>query len=109
MRFAIVAALALLAGCASVGDLRSKEPVWVGTSDKNSASYTACVMEGWRDKISGPINSAVPGGHEIVVTGVTADIVLRAMDKPGGGVDIRLSSRLPYGYRSLVDTAESCV
>lgn len=106
---AMLAAAALVAGCANMEDLRAKRPVFTATTEKSPESYAGCVVEAWRKQNVNPSYSPVPGGAEVVMIGTQPDIVLRAMKAAHGSSEVRLSSRLPYGYDDFVAAARSCI
>ena len=98
----------LTAGCASVSDLRTKEPVFSGETDKAPEQYAGCVMEAWRAGGLDPSYSPVPNGVEILVRDVGPDLLLRADSVPGRGATVRMASRLPYGYADFAEAARRC-
>jgi len=109
MRYMAAAGIALaLAGCASVGDLRSKAPVFVGESTRAPEQYAGCVVEAWRSLDISPSYSPIPTGAEVIVMGIQPDIVLRAEKGQQSATRIVMTSRLPYGYSKMVKMARQC-
>lgn len=109
---ALMLGLVMLAGCASVEDLRNQEPIFSAKTDKTPEAYGACLMEQWRSIGQSPNYAPIPNGIEILIeSGVgPTDFVLRALRLTGEPQTfVRLGARGSLGSGKLIERAESCV
>jgi len=72
-------AVALLAGCTTASDLKSSDPVFVGSTNKTSKQYALCVYPKWQDLNLGSTMSETENGYRLVMgssaTGQTDELL----------------------------------
>jgi len=112
MNLRLVAPLALagvLAGCASVKDIRDRDPVFFGSTARTAEQYTTCVDTAWKGIGTTAERHDVRNGHELVVQGsMGVDAVLTATTWKGK-TDVRLSTRIPRYSTALAEAANLCL
>jgi len=112
MNLRCIAALALagaLAGCASVKDVREREPVFFGSTARTADQYVTCVESAWRGIGRAAERQEVRNGYELVVPGTMGVEAVLTATTWKGKTDVRLSTRIPRYGTALVEAANLCM
>jgi len=98
MRFPIIAAALVLAGCTSPSDLLRRAPELSATTSKDAKAYALCVYPHWQDYRSTSILSETENGYRIVagseMNGQTDDVL--DVRRVAGGASVRLYQRMAW-------------
>lgn len=102
-------ALSSLVACANVNDIRKKDPVIFGTTQKTAAQYADCVTNAWRadgEKVS---RIEIANGFDVVTSGYTNVNTVLRVQHYDNQTHFTMSSRTQYGIQPLVDRANLCM
>jgi uncharacterized protein YceK len=103
--------VALLAGCASVGNLEQARPTFQASTNKLDSRYVACVMAQW-SKISPAARAVeVSDGFRVTVSNTTTDLEeLLIVRSRINGADVALHERVELlALRAYRETARACL
>lgn len=105
----LCAAVVMLGGCADVQSLTRLDPVYYGNTQKSPEAYVECVSNSWRGMGEKVHTELIPNGADLVVQGsFNVEIVLRAQ-LWHDHTDVKMYTRLPYGYRDMEQSANLCM
>ncbi len=89
-------AVAMLAGCASPGDVKKNEPTISTSTAKSAKKYALCVFPKWQEQRSTATMSETENGYRLVIaTDMMTDEVLE-ISGAGSGSKVALYQRMPW-------------
>jgi len=99
-----------LAGCASVDDLRKKEPVFFATTDKSPQVYGECVAQGWRHAGGGEVDVlSIRNGVDVVHrSGGNVEEVVRVQHYDNR-THVNMYTRLRYRIPQFTEITNLCL
>jgi hypothetical protein len=101
--------LSTLAACASVSDVRKKEPVFFGKTAKTPESYAACVSSAWRGQGRAVELLPISNGSDVVTSsGSNVEAVLRVQYYESV-THVTMSTRRPYNIQNMLEAANLCM
>ncbi|MEN5029082.1 hypothetical protein [Pseudomonas sp. Ps21-P2] len=114
MRILIVAlAVAVLSGCVSPSDLKSKTPTTSATTDKSPRQYATCVFPKWQDARSEAVMSETADGYRLVVGAMQMTDELLEVKKTSAGSQIAFYQRVAwmpgFGRSAIEEAVKSCL
>ena len=112
MNLRCIAALALagaLAGCASVKDIRERDPVFFGSTARSADQYVTCVESAWQGNGTASERQTVHNGYELVVPGAMGVEAVLTATTWKGKTDARLSTRIRRHDTALSEAANLCL
>lgn len=114
MNLRILAPLALalagaLAGCASVKDIRDRDPVFFGSTARPAEQYTECVATAWKGIGTASERQPIHNGYELIVQGSMGVEAVLSATTWEGKTDVRLSTRIQRRSTSLSEAANLCL
>jgi hypothetical protein len=92
--------LAALSACANVKDVRDRDPVFYGSTQRTPEDYTACVAESWKNLGINFQQKAVRNGFELIQETTT---------HWKGKTETRLSTRIARRDQSIIEPANLCL
>jgi uncharacterized protein YceK len=99
----------VLAGCASVKDVTTREPVFFGSTARSAADYVQCVDSAWKGLGVNATRQPIHNGFELVVEGYGGvDSVLTATTWQAK-TDARLFMRIQRNNTTLAEAANLCL
>ena len=101
--------LAALSACANVKDVRQRDPVFYGATQRTAEDYTTCVASAWKNMGVNFKQSAVRNGFELVQEdslGVEAVLTTTTWK---GKTETRLSTRIARRDQSIIEPANLCL
>lgn len=111
MRMLTLAAIMMLVGCASVGDLEKKAPDFNWHTAKSADAYKRCVVQEWTSVWSTVHAEDTDYGFKVIVPDPVAetDVVL-LIKRTDSGADVSFHKRSAYlGGGQLKDAAKACI
>lgn len=110
VRFALsLTVLAALTACANVKDVRQRDPVFYGSTQRTAEDYTTCVASAWKNQGVNFKQNAVRNGFELVQEdslGVEAVLTTTTWK---GKTETRLSTRIARRDQSIIEPANLCL
>ncbi|OZI18090.1 hypothetical protein CAL18_13310 [Bordetella genomosp. 7] len=106
---AVLAAAAVLAGCANVKDVRARDPVFYGSTARTADDYITCVQTAWQGSGTPSRRQPVHNGHELVVDGTMGVEAVLTATTWRGKTDVSLSTRIPRYTSALTEAANLCM
>lgn len=101
--------LAALSACANVKDVRQRDPVFYGATQRTAEDYTTCVADAWKNMGVNFQQKAVRNGFELVQEdslGVEAVLTTTTWK---GKTETRLSTRIARRDQSIIEPANLCL
>lgn len=101
--------LAALSACANVKDVRKRDPIFYGATQRTAEDYTTCVADAWRNMGVNFKQNAVRNGFELVQEdslGVEAVLTTTTWK---GKTETRLSTRIARRDQSIIEPANLCL
>lgn len=105
--FALV--LVALAACTTVSDLRSNTPEVRGNTSMKPEQFAACVSSRWKASDVDFSYAPTETGVEMVVGDSGYYHALLEAKRSGGGSDVALHVRLPYGNSAVIAGVSDCL
>lgn len=103
------ALVVLLAGCASIDDLRAKDPVFFSTTEKSAQQYGDCLITNWRGLGENVMSRQIRNGVDVYTQGSSnVDEVVRVQHYDST-THITMYARRPYGYQDMMQAANLCL
>ncbi|HEY9320802.1 MULTISPECIES: hypothetical protein [Achromobacter] len=110
VRFALsLTVLAALTACANVKDVRQRDPVFYGATQRTAEDYTRCVADAWKNQGVNFKQNTVRNGFELVQEdslGVEAVLTTTTWK---GKTETRLSTRIARRDQSIIEPANLCL
>ncbi|MBB1596748.1 hypothetical protein [Achromobacter sp. UMC46] len=110
VRFALsLTVLAALTACANVKDVRQRDPVFYGATQRTAEDYTTCVADAWKNQGVNFKQNAVRNGFELVQEdslGVEAVLTTTTWK---GKTEARLSTRIARRDQTIIEPANLCL
>lgn len=110
VRFALsLTVLAALTACANVKDVRQRDPVFYGSTQRTAEDYTACVASAWKSQGVNFKQNVVRNGFELVQEdslGVEAVLTTTTWK---GKTETRLSTRIARRDQTIIEPANLCL
>ncbi|MEN4919995.1 hypothetical protein ABE485_15080 [Achromobacter spanius] len=104
-----LAALAALSACANVKDVRDRDPVFYGSTQRTAEDYTQCVADAWKSLGVNFKQTAVRNGFELVQEdSLGVEAVLSTIHWKGK-TEARLSTRIARRDQSIIEPANLCL
>lgn len=101
--------LAALTACANVKDVRQRDPVFYGATQRTAEDYTTCVADAWKNLGINFQQKAVRNGFELVQEdslGVEAVLTTTTWK---GKTEARLSTRIARRDQTIIEPANLCL
>ncbi|CAB3713142.1 hypothetical protein [Achromobacter pestifer] len=101
--------LAALTACANVKDVRQRDPVFYGATQRTAEDYTTCVADAWKNLGINFQQKAVRNGFELIQEdslGVEAVLTTTTWK---GKTEARLSTRIARRDQSIIEPANLCL
>lgn len=110
VRFALsLTVLAALTACANVKDVRQRDPVFYGSTQRTAEDYTACVASAWKSQGVNFKQNAVRNGFELVQEdSLGVEAVLTTTTRKGK-TETRLSTRIARRDQTIIEPANLCL
>lgn len=109
-RYFLASALVmLLASCASVDDLRTKDPVFFSTTEKSSQEYGDCLINNWRGLGENVMSRQIRNGLDVYTQGRSnVDEVVRVQHYDSK-THVTMYARTQYGFQDMMQAANLCL
>ncbi|AUT50353.1 hypothetical protein [Achromobacter sp. AONIH1] len=101
--------LAALSACANVKDVRSRDPVFYGSTQRSAEDYTACVASAWKAQGIKFEQKAVRNGFELVQSDSLGVEAVLTTTHWKGKTETRLSTRINRRDQSMIEPANLCL
>lgn len=105
----LTAVLLAVSACANVKDVRDRDPVFYGSTQRSAEDYTNCVASAWKGIGVNFERKAVRNGFELIQQdslGVEAVLTTTTWK---GKTETRLSTRITRRDQSLIEPANLCL
>ena len=102
-------ALATLTACANVKDVRERDPVFYGSTQRTAEDYTNCVAEAWKNLGIEFERKAVRNGFELVQQDSFGVEAVLTTTHWRGKTEARLSTRIARRDQSIIEPANLCL
>lgn len=101
--------LAALSACANVKDVRERDPVFYGSTQRTAEDYTQCVADAWKNMGINFKQNAVRNGFELVQEdSLGVEAVLSTIHWKGK-TEVRLSTRIARRDQTIIEPANLCL
>ncbi len=104
-----LAALAALSACANVKDVRDRDPVFYGSTQRTAEDYTQCVANAWKGLGVNFEQKAVRNGYELVLHGSLGVEAVLTTTHWKGKTEARLSTRIARRDQTIIEPANLCL
>lgn len=104
-----LAAVAALSACANVKDVRERDPVFYGSTQRTAQDYTQCVASAWKGLDVNFEQKEVRNGYELIMQdslGVEAVLTTTTWK---GKTEARLSTRIARRDQTIIEPANLCL
>ncbi|MCW0206688.1 hypothetical protein WHX56_28005 [Achromobacter veterisilvae] len=101
--------LAALTACASVKDVRDRDPVFYGSTQRSAEDYTNCVAESWKNMGVRFERKAVRNGFELIQSDSLGVEAVLTTTHWKGKTETRLSTRIARRDQSIIEPANLCL
>jgi len=105
----LVVCAGVLAGCASVEDVTSREPVFYGSTARTAADYVQCVDSAWTGQGVVAKRQPIHNGFELVVEGAAGVEAVLTVATWRGKTDARFFTRIQRNSTALSEAANLCL
>ena len=102
-------ALAALTACANVKDVRSRDPVFYGSTQRSAEDYTNCVAESWKNMGINFERRAVRNGFELIQEDSMGVEAVLTTTHWKGKTETRLSTRIARRDQTIIEPANLCL
>lgn len=110
VRFALsLTVLAALTACANVKDVRQRDPVFYGATQRTAEDYTTCVANAWKNLGINFKQNAVRNGFELVQEDSLGVEAVLSTTTWKGKTEARLSTRIARRDQSIIEPANLCL
>ena len=103
-----LAALATLSACANVKDVRDRDPVFYGSTQRTPEDYTQCVAQAWKGLGVDFEQKPVRNGYELILHGSLGVEAVLTTTHWKGKTEARLSTRIARRDQSIIEPANLC-
>ncbi|MFD4841440.1 hypothetical protein ACFWP0_28320 [Achromobacter sp. NPDC058515] len=104
-----LAALAVLSACANVKDVRARDPVFYGSTQRTAEDYTQCVADAWKNMGVNFQQKAVRNGFELIQEDSLGVEAVLSTTHWKGKTEVRLSTRIARRDQSIIEPANLCL
>ncbi|WP_313620963.1 hypothetical protein [Achromobacter sp.] len=104
-----LAAVAALSACANVKDVRDRDPVFYGSTQRTAEDYTQCVASAWKGLDVNFEQKPVRNGYELVLQGSMGVEAVLTTTTWKGKTEARLSTRIARRDQSIIEPANLCL
>ncbi|KRC77595.1 hypothetical protein D3C87_418800 [compost metagenome] len=101
--------LAALSACANVKDVRDRDPVFYGATQRSAEDYTQCVADAWKAQGVNFKQRAVRNGFELVQEDSLGVEAVLTTTHWKGKTETRLSTRIARRDQSIIEPANLCL
>ncbi|MNQ50297.1 hypothetical protein D3C85_642290 [compost metagenome] len=101
--------LAVLSACANVKDVRDRDPVFYGATQRSAEDYTQCVADAWKAQGVNFKQRAVRNGFELVQEDSLGVEAVLTTTHWKGKTETRLSTRIARRDQSIIEPANLCL
>lgn len=101
--------LAALAACANVKDVRSRDPVFYGSTQRTAQDYTQCVADAWKNMGVNFKQNTVRNGYELVQEDSLGVEAVLTTTHWQGKTEVRLSTRIARRDQTIIEPANLCL
>ena len=101
--------LAALSACANVKDVRDREPVFYGSTQRTAQDYTQCVADAWKGLGVNFEEKTVRNGYELVLQGSLGVEAVLTTTHWKGKTEARLSTRIARRDQTIIEPANLCL
>ncbi|MGE8689795.1 MAG: hypothetical protein ACN6PJ_21800 [Achromobacter sp.] len=101
--------LAALTACANVKDVRDRDPVFYGSTQRSAEDYTNCVAESWKNLGVNFERQAVRNGFELIMQDSMGVEAVLTTTHWKGKTETRLSTRIARRDQSIIEPANLCL
>ncbi len=101
--------LAALSACANVKDVRDRDPVFYGSTQRTAEDYTACVAESWKNMGINFQQKAVRNGFELIQEDSLGVEAVLTTTHWKGKTEVRLSTRIARRDQTIIEPANLCL
>ena len=98
-----------MSACANVKDVRDRDPVFYGSTQRTPEDYTQCVAESWKALGVKFQQNAVRNGQELVLEGSLGIEAVLTTTHWKGKTEARLSTRIARRDQSIIEPANLCL
>lgn len=102
-------ALAALTACANVKDVRDRDPVFYGATQRTAEEYTDCVADAWKNMGVNFQKRPVRNGFELVQEDSFGVEAVLTTTHWKGKTETRLSTRVARRDQSIIEPANLCL
>ncbi|CAB3734781.1 MULTISPECIES: hypothetical protein [Achromobacter] len=104
-----LAVLTALSACANVKDVRKRDPVFYGATQRSADEYTTCVADAWKNMGVNFQRKEVRNGFELIQEdSLGVEAVLSTITWKGK-TEARLSTRIARRDQSIIEPANLCL
>ena len=107
--FLVPALVALLASCASVDDLRAKDPVFFSTTEKSPQAYGECLISNWRNLGENVTSRQIRNGLDVYTQGRTNVNEVVRVQHYDAKTHVTMYARTQYGFQDMMQAANLCL
>ncbi|MGE8628962.1 hypothetical protein [Achromobacter denitrificans] len=102
-------ALAALTACANVKDVRDRDPVFYGATQRSAEDYTNCVAESWKNLGINFERKTVRNGFELIQQDSLGVEAVLTTTHWKGKTETRLSTRIARRDQTIIEPANLCL
>lgn len=102
-------ALAALTACANVKDVRDRDPVFYGATQRSAEDYTNCVAESWKNLGINFERQTVRNGFELIQQDSLGVEAVLTTTHWKGKTETRLSTRIARRDQTIIEPANLCL
>ncbi|WP_238927616.1 hypothetical protein [Achromobacter xylosoxidans] len=105
----LAAVVLAVSACANVKDVRQRDPVFYGSTQRTAEDYTNCVADAWKSLDVNFERKTVRNGFELIQSdslGVEAVLTTTTWK---GKTEARLSTRIARRDQTLIEPANLCL
>jgi hypothetical protein len=107
--FLSVLILLSLAACATVDDVRKKDPVFFGDTTKTAQDYAECIYTSWRGQGENVSRNIIPNGEDVYVSGYQGVTVALRVQHYDDRTHVTMSTVRDYGTQNMIEAANLCI
>ncbi|WP_447921363.1 hypothetical protein [Achromobacter aegrifaciens] len=101
--------LAALSACANVKDVRDRDPVFYGSTQRTAEDYTACVAASWKNLGINFQQKTVRNGFELIQEDSLGVEAVLTTTHWKGKTEARLSTRIARRDQTIIEPANLCL
>ena len=101
--------LAALSACANVKDVRDRDPVFYGSTQRSAQSYTQCVADAWKNLGVTFQQKEVRNGFELIQEDSLGVEAVLTTTHWKGKTETRLSRRIASRDQTIIEPANLCL